>query len=55
MIVTNPPRGFGPELHHGFHPVVTSVRHIVWRQYGFRMNAVTKSDQPSANPIKTTV
>ncbi|MFS7936674.1 hypothetical protein Hanom_Chr05g00418561 [Helianthus anomalus] len=46
--------GFDPELYPGFHSVVTSARHLVWRQYDFRGNAVTKSNQPSASPVKTT-
>ncbi|MFS8019861.1 hypothetical protein Hanom_Chr15g01408661 [Helianthus anomalus] len=54
MIVTNPSRGFDPEPHPSFHSVVTSGRHLVWRQYGFRGNAVTKSDQSSAGPVKST-
>ncbi|MFS7962175.1 hypothetical protein Hanom_Chr08g00723571 [Helianthus anomalus] len=28
MMVTNPPRGFDPEPHPGFHPDVTSARHL---------------------------
>ncbi|KAF5796029.1 hypothetical protein HanXRQr2_Chr08g0346671 [Helianthus annuus] len=55
MMVTNPPRGFDPETHPDFHPAVTSARLLVWRQYGFRGNAVTKSGQPSADPVKTTL
>ncbi|MFS8011020.1 hypothetical protein Hanom_Chr14g01303911 [Helianthus anomalus] len=54
MMVTNPPRGFNPEPHPGFHPAITSVSLLVWRQYGFRGNAITKSDQPSAGLVKTT-
>ncbi|MFS8021847.1 hypothetical protein Hanom_Chr16g01432301 [Helianthus anomalus] len=54
MTVTNSPKGFDPEPHPGFHPAVTSARLLVWRQYGFRGNAVTKSDQPSTDPIKIT-
>ncbi|MFS7969403.1 hypothetical protein Hanom_Chr09g00808801 [Helianthus anomalus] len=54
MMVTNPPRGFDPESHPGFHPTVISVSLLVWRQYGFPGDAVTKSDQPSTNPVKTT-
>ncbi|MFS7985622.1 hypothetical protein Hanom_Chr11g01000681 [Helianthus anomalus] len=41
------------EPHPGFHPAVTAARHLVWRQYGFRGNAITKSNQPNAGPIKT--
>ncbi|MFS7895772.1 hypothetical protein Hanom_Chr00s003441g01712321 [Helianthus anomalus] len=54
MMVTNPPRGFDPEPHAGFHPTVTSMRLLVWKQYRFQGNVVTKSDQLSASPIKTT-
>ncbi|MFS7964595.1 hypothetical protein Hanom_Chr08g00752181 [Helianthus anomalus] len=54
MMVINPPRGFDLEPHLGFHPVVTSTRQLVWSQYGFRRNTVTKSGQPSADPVKTT-
>ncbi|MFS7985075.1 hypothetical protein Hanom_Chr11g00994151 [Helianthus anomalus] len=54
MMVTNPPRGFAPKPHPGFHPAVTSARHLVWRQYGFRGNVVTKSDQHSTGTVKKT-
>ncbi|MFS7948625.1 hypothetical protein Hanom_Chr06g00562071 [Helianthus anomalus] len=54
MMVTNPPRGFDLEPHPGFHPTVTSARHLVWRQFSFRGNAITKSDQANADPVKTT-
>ncbi|MFS7982519.1 hypothetical protein Hanom_Chr10g00963881 [Helianthus anomalus] len=54
MMVTNPPRGFDSEPHPGFHPAVTSARHLVWRQYDFQQNAVMKSDQPSTGLVKTT-
>ncbi|MFS7972233.1 hypothetical protein Hanom_Chr09g00842301 [Helianthus anomalus] len=53
-MVTNQSRGFDLEPHPGFHPAVNSARHLVWRQYGFWGNVVTKSDQPSAGPIKIT-
>ncbi|MFS8000295.1 hypothetical protein Hanom_Chr12g01176671 [Helianthus anomalus] len=43
---------FDPEPHLGFHPAVTSTSHLVWRQYGFRGNAVTKSDQTSAGRLR---
>ncbi|MFS7989681.1 hypothetical protein Hanom_Chr11g01049711 [Helianthus anomalus] len=54
MVVTNLLRGFDPKPHPGFHSTVTSARHLIWRQYGFRVNVVTKSDKPSAGPVKTT-
>ncbi|MFS7989667.1 hypothetical protein Hanom_Chr11g01049571 [Helianthus anomalus] len=54
MVVTNLLRGFDPKPHPDFHPAVTSARHLMWRQYGFRGNVVTKFDQPSAGPVKTT-
>ncbi|MFS7933603.1 hypothetical protein Hanom_Chr04g00381801 [Helianthus anomalus] len=44
MMVTNPPRGFDPEPHTGFHPAITSASHLVWRHYDFRGNAVAKYD-----------
>ncbi|MFS7958460.1 hypothetical protein Hanom_Chr07g00678821 [Helianthus anomalus] len=42
-----------PESASGFHPAVTLVRLLVWRQNGFRGKAVTKSDT-STDPVKTT-
>ncbi|MFS7914067.1 hypothetical protein Hanom_Chr02g00149011 [Helianthus anomalus] len=54
MMVTNPPRGFDPEPHPGFHPAVTLARQLVYRRYGFQGNAVTKSGQSSVGPVKTT-
>ncbi|MFS8020670.1 hypothetical protein Hanom_Chr16g01418351 [Helianthus anomalus] len=53
MMVTNPLRRFDLEPHLSFHPAVTSARQLVWSQYGFWRNIVTKSDQPSAGPVKT--
>ncbi|MFS8002978.1 hypothetical protein Hanom_Chr13g01208471 [Helianthus anomalus] len=55
MMVTNPPMGLDPEPHPGFHSAVTSARHIVWRQYGFRGNAVTKSDQSNTDRCQDNV
>ncbi|MFS7942289.1 hypothetical protein Hanom_Chr06g00486641 [Helianthus anomalus] len=53
-MVTNSSSGFDPEPYPGFHPTVTSTSHLVWRPYGFRGNAVTKSDQTNACPVKKT-
>ncbi|MFS7909678.1 hypothetical protein Hanom_Chr02g00097411 [Helianthus anomalus] len=37
-------RGPESEPAPGFHPAVTLARFLVWRQYGFRGKAATKSD-----------
>ncbi|MFS7888411.1 hypothetical protein Hanom_Chr00s000001g01594711 [Helianthus anomalus] len=43
-LVDTKDRGPEPEPTPGFHPSVTLARFLVWRQYGFRGKAVTKSD-----------